>query len=164
MINFHRFIIHENYLIMFIKEFSYNLFWRRIMDNTVKIFFVAVALLYTVLGVGAFGFLQDHFITDNVGTINQANSSTNNTLNNLNEQPKTEYISSDKAINVVHKKVPYYEYTSYSTKLVNGKHPYYLVNAYDLNPNSTNYKNGIGGAKVDAKTGKLLDNGTITQI
>ena len=137
------------------------------MDNTVKIFFVAVVLLYTVLGVGAIGFLQNHFITDNVATINQANSSTNNTLNNLNEQinPQTEYISSDKAINVVHKKVPYYEYTSYSTKLVqNGKHPYYLVNAYDLNPNSTNYNHGIGGAKVDAQSGKLLDNGTITQI
>ena len=109
---------------------------------------------------------KNHFITDNVATINQANSSTNNTLNNLNEQinPQTEYIGSDKAVNVVHKKVPYYDYTSYSTKLVNGKHPYYLVNAYDLNPNSTNYKNGIDGAKVDAKSGKLLDNGTITQI
>jgi hypothetical protein len=135
------------------------------MDNTVKIFFVAVALLYTILGVGAIGLLQDHFITDNVATINQANS-TNNTLNNQEQiKPQKEYISSDKAINVVHKKVPYYEYTSYSTKLVqNGQHPYYLVNAYDLNPNSTNYNHGIGGAKVDAQSGKLLDNGTITQI
>ena len=137
------------------------------MDNTVKIFFVAVVLLYTVLGVGAIGLLHDHFITDNVATINQANSSTNNSLNNLKEQinPQKEYISSDKAINVVHKKVPYYDYTSYSTKLVqNGEHSYYLVNAYDLNPNSTTYNHGIGGVKVDAQSGKLLDNGTITQI
>jgi hypothetical protein len=137
------------------------------MDNSVKIFFVAVVFLYAVLGVGAIGFLQDHLININVDTIDQANSSTNNTLNNQNEQinPQNKYISSDKAINVVHKKVPYYDYTSYSTKFVqNGRHSYYLVNAYDLNPNSTNYNHGINGAKVDAQSGKLLDNGTITQI
>ena len=137
------------------------------MDNTVKIFFVAVVLMYTVLGVGAVGFLQDHLMNNNVAQINQANSSTNNAINNLKEQldPESEYISSDKAINVVHKKVPYYDYTSYSTKLVqNDQHSYYLVDAYDLNPNSTNYKHGIDGAKVDAQSGKLLDNGTITQI
>ena len=34
------------------------------MDNTVKIFFVNGVLLYTVLGVGAIGLLQDHFVTD----------------------------------------------------------------------------------------------------
>jgi hypothetical protein len=137
------------------------------MDNTVKVFFVAVVLIYTVIGVGAIGFLHDHLINDNVAVIDQANSSSNNTPNNLKEQvnPQKEYISSDKAINVIHKKVPYYDYTSYSTKLVqNGQHSYYLVNAYDLNPNSTNYNHGITDAKVDAQSGKLLDNGTLTQI
>lgn len=134
------------------------------MDNSVKIFFVAVVLMYTVLGVGAIGFLHDHLINGNVATIDQANSSSNNAHNNLKDQinPQSAYISSDKAINVVHKKVPYYDYTSYSTKLVqNGNQAYYLVNAYDLNPNSTNYNHGIDGAKVDAQSGKLLDNGTI---
>jgi hypothetical protein len=137
------------------------------MDNSVKIFFVAVVLMYSVLGIGAIGFLQDHLMNVNVATIDQANSSSNNAPNNLKGQinPQNEYISSDKAINVVHKKVPYYDYTSYSTKLVqNGQHSYYLVNAYDLNPNSTDYNHGVAGAKVDAQSGKLLDNGTLTQI
>jgi len=136
------------------------------MDNTVKIFIVAVVLLYTVMGFAAVGFIQGVLFNNNVATINQANSSAN-TLNNqtAHTNPQNKYISSMKAISIVYKKVPDYSYTSYTTKLVqNGQDPYYLVNAYDKNPNSTTYNQGIGGAKVDAKTGDLLDNGTITHI
>lgn len=137
------------------------------MDNSVKIFFIAVILLYTGLGVAAVSVFHSFILNDNVASINQANSSSNNSLNNQTAQPKsqTKYISSLNAIAVVSKNLPDYPYTSYSTKLVqNGNQSYYLVDAYDSNPNSTTYNQGIGNAKVDAKTGKLIDNGTITHI
>jgi len=137
------------------------------MDNSVKIFFVAVVLLYAGLGVAAVSVFHSYFLNDNVASINQANSSVNNSFSNQTAQPEsqTKYISSLKAIAVVSKNIPDYPYTSYSTKLVqNGQQSYYIVDAYDLNPNSTTYNQGIGNAKVDAKTGKLIDNGTITHI
>lgn len=137
------------------------------MDNSVKIFFVAVVLLYAVLGVAAVSVFHFYFSDNNVATINQANSSANSTLTNHTTPPnsQTKYIGTLKAIAVVDKYVPDYPYTSYSTKLVqNGQQPYYIVNAYDLNPNSTTYAHGVGNAKVDAKTGQLLDNGTISHI
>jgi hypothetical protein len=137
------------------------------MDNSVKIFFIAVILLYTGLGVAAVSVFHSYILNDNVASINQANSSSNNSFNNQTAQPKshTKYIGSLNAIAVVSKNIPAYPYTSYSTKLVqNGNQSYYVVDAYDLNPNSTTYNQGIGDAKVDAKTGKLIDNGTITHI
>ena len=137
------------------------------MDNTVKIFIVSVVLLYTVMGFAIVGFIQGDLLNNNIATINQANSPANDAINNQTAKtnPQNKTISSLKAINIVYKKVPDYPYTSYTTKLVqNGQHPYYVVNAYDKNPNSTTYNQGIGGAVVDAKTGNLLDNGTITHI
>ena len=136
------------------------------MDKTVKIFFVAVILLYSVIGVAAISVLHGPFLNNNLATINNANSSANGSSNNHTQgNPQSKYISSVKAINVVNNNVPDYGYTTYTTKLVkNTTNPYYIVNAYDQNPNSTTYKQGLNGAKVDAKTGKLLDNGTITHI
>lgn len=133
------------------------------MDNTVKIFIIAVIILYAVLGVAAGAVLHGYFSNNKDTTINQTNSSVNVTVNNQTTQikPPNNLISPLKAMNIVNKNVLPYRYTSYSAKLVqNGQHPYYLVNAYDQNPNSTTYKQGIGGAKVDAKTGKFLGNGT----
>ena len=137
------------------------------MDNSVKIFFIAVILLYAGLGLAVVSIFHSYILNDNVASINHANSSSNNSFNNQTAQAKsqTKYISSLKAIDIVSKNLPAYPYTSYSTKLVNnGNQSYYLVDAYDLNPNSTTYNHGIGNAKVDAKTGKLIDNGTITHI
>jgi len=100
----------------------------------------------------------------NTSAVNQTNSSLN--VNNTTQtNSQNNLISPTKAIIIVNKNIPANGYTSISAKLLqNGTHPYYLVNAYDKNPNSTTYNQGIGGAKVDAKTGDLLDNGTITHI
>ena len=80
---------------------------------------------------------------------NNSSSKSNTTTQKL--------ISSQEAISIVNKNVPSYGLVNYEAVLVqNGQHPYYLVTAYDQNPNSTTYGEGIGGAKVDAITGQFL--------
>ena len=131
------------------------------MDKTVIIFILAVIILYVALGVVASTALQGYLSNNkNTSTVNHTNSSLN--VNNTTQtKSQNNLISATKAIIIVNKNVPSYGYTSISAKLLqNGTHPYYLVNAYDQNPNSTTYKQTIGDAKVDAKTGKFLGNGT----
>ena len=129
------------------------------MDKTVIIFIIGVIILYGALGVVASTALQGYLSNKNTTTINQTNSSLN--VTNTTNNSQTNLISATKAIIIVNKNVPANGYTSISAKLLqNGTHPYYLVNAYDQN--STNYKQTIGDAKVDAKTGKFLGNGTVS--
>ncbi len=138
------------------------------MDNSVKTLIIIVIILIAVLGVVGGIFLQSYLVNshNNTTAVNQTNStignntSVQNTSNssssksNINTQ---KLISPQEAINIVNKNVPAYGLTSYGAKLVqNGQHPYYLVSAYDQNPNSTTYGEAIGGAKVDAITGQFL--------
>jgi cell division protein YceG involved in septum cleavage len=136
------------------------------VDKTVKSLIIIVVVLVAVLGVTGAIFLQGYLNNSNknVTSANQTNITVNNnsnqtTSNNSNSKTETnsKLISSQEAINIVNKNVPAYGLTSYGAKLVqNGQHPYYLVTAYDQNPNSTTYREGIGGAKVDATTGQFL--------
>ena len=138
------------------------------MDNSVKTLIIIVIILIAVLGVVGGIFLQSYLVNshNNTTAVNQTNStignntSVQNTSNssssksNINTQ---KLISPQEAINIVNKNVPAYGLTSYGAKLVqNGQYPYYLVSAYDQNPNSTTYGEAIGGAKVDAITGQFL--------
>jgi hypothetical protein len=44
----------------------------------------------------------------------------------------------------------------YSAKLVqNGQNPYYEINVYDTDPNSSNYGDIISDSTIDAKTGEF---------
>jgi len=131
------------------------------MDKTIVIFILSVIILYAALGVVASTALQGYLSNNkNTSALNQTNSSLN--VNNTTQtNSQNNLISPTKAIIIVNKNIPANGYTSISAKLLqNGTHPYYLVNAYDQN--STNYKQTIGDAKVDAKTGKFLGNGTVS--
>jgi cytoskeletal protein RodZ len=138
------------------------------LNNTVKLLIIIVIILVAVLGIVGGVFLQGYLANshNNTTAVNQTNStignntSEQNTSNSLSSKSNTtaqKLISSQEAINIVNKNVPAYGLTSYGAKLVqNGQHPYYLVSAYDQNPNSTTYREAIGGAKVDAITGQFL--------
>jgi flagellar basal body-associated protein FliL len=136
------------------------------VNNTVKSLIIIIVVLVAVLGIAGGIFLQGYLNSSNknVTSVNSTNNSVSNSSNQTkanNSNSKTEttqkLISSQEAISIVNKNVPAYGLTSYGAKLVqNGQHPYYLVSAYDQNPNSTTYKEAIGGAKVDAITGQFL--------
>ena len=136
------------------------------MNNTVKSLIIIIVVLVAVLGIAGGIFLQGYLNSSNknVTSVNSTNNSVNNSSNQTkanNSNSKTEttqkLISSQEAISIVNKNVSAYGLTSYGAKLVqNGQHPYYLVSAYDQNPNSTTYREAIGGAKGDAITGQFL--------
>jgi uncharacterized membrane protein YkoI len=74
------------------------------------------------------------------------------------EKPKTNLISAQRAIDIVEQSAPGSDKCTFSAKLYkNSGAPYYLVTAYDAVPGSSTYGEGIGGAKVDARTGVILD-------
>lgn len=70
---------------------------------------------------------------------------------------KQNLISPEQAIKIVKNTVPGYGKLHYSATLTTcrGK-PAYLVTVYDKDPDSETYGQAIGGAYVDATTGKLL--------
>ena len=144
-------------------------------DNTFKtIIIVCLVAIVTILGVSAYFFVNNNNQASMANTNLSANQAVQNASNVFNttsknitstkntakstEKHKTNLISAQRAIDIVEQSSPGSEKCTFSAKLHNnGGAPYYLVTAYDAIPGSSTYGEGIGGAKVDARTGVILD-------
>lgn len=143
-------------------------------DNTFKtIIIVCLVAIVAILGVSAYFFVntsKETMANTNLSAnqaVQNASSVSNTTSKNITstkntakstEKHKTNLISAQRAIDIVEQSSPGSEKCTFSAKLHNnGGAPYYLVTAYDAIPGSSTYGEGIGGAKVDARTGVILD-------
>lgn len=137
-------------------------------DKTFKIIIViSLISIVAILGVSSYLFLSmenQKLAQTNISNItNQTNSAINDTGNVTNKTTKTENkgssvkITAKKAIQIVKNSADHYN-VSFGAELVTStKTPYYLVTAYDDDPTSDSYGEPVGGAKVNAKTGKIMD-------
>ena len=141
-------------------------------NNTFKtIIIVCLVAIVVILGISAYFFISNNnqaSATNNTLSSNQTlqNASNITSKNETNskstakstEKAKTNLISSQRAIDIVEQSAPGSDKCTFSAKLYkNNGAPYYLVTAYDAVPGSSTYGEGIGGAKVDARTGVILD-------
>lgn len=134
------------------------------MDKRAKILLIIFLILIAAVSV-SLGYLltnPNKKIAKNTANLtNQTNNTTKNysTVTNRTKTTKTSnsgFISAQKAINIVKHSIPSVN-CSFSAELISSANPpFYLVTAYDNNPKSPYYGESVGGAKVDAKTGKIL--------
>jgi uncharacterized protein YpmB len=133
------------------------------MNKTTKILLIAFLILITAVSVSLC-----YLITNsNKNTSTNVSNHTNNTTTQINYTQTTKtkkttkssnsgLISARKAISIVKHSAPSVNCT-FSAKLITSSNPpYYLVNVYDNNPQHSSYGWAIGGAKVNAKTGKII--------
>ncbi len=139
------------------------------MDTRTKMVLIVIFILVAVIGlVGGFileGYLQNNdknssVLVNNSSVENQSINSNVSTDKNETQQKSSDsgLISPQEAIKVVKETAGPSFNVRYEAKLVqNGENPYYLITVYDTKVNSSTYGVAIGGAKVDAKTGKFLE-------
>ena len=136
-------------------------------DNIFKIIIViCIVAIVGILWVSAYYFVNNNnkAVAANQ-TIQNTTNAPNSTLNTTNQSKATQkptthvnLISAQRAIDIVEQSAPWSENCRFSAKLYkNNGAPYYLVTAYDNVQGSPTYGEGIGGAKVDARTGVILD-------
>ena len=136
------------------------------MENkNIKIWIISLIIIGAV--AGASFYLLSNMESQKINTNNTNNLSTsanNTTLQNNSSQTKktnatteSSVISAKKAISIVKNSAPSYN-CRFSAKLIkSGVTPYYMVTVYDDNSNSSTYGEAIGGAKVNAKTGAIIE-------
>ena len=136
------------------------------MDNRSKMIIVVICVFVAIVGVvaGLFldGYLQNNSRNSSVLT-NNSSVESNVTVSpgeNVTHQKSNDsgIISPQEAIKVAKEAAgPSYN-VRYEAKLVqNGQNPYYLITVYDTKVNSSTYGVAIGGAEVDAKTGRFIE-------
>ncbi|MGZ7119433.1 MAG: PepSY domain-containing protein [Methanobacterium sp.] len=137
------------------------------MDNRFKIIII-VCLVFIVSIFGSYSYFSINNATKtnnssnaNITVQNSTGSSSSLNQNSGSTQSgsNTNLISAQRAIDIVEQSNPNKNAKirfSAELKQNNGA-PYYLVTVYDTNRNSSTYGQGIGGAKVDARTGVILD-------
>lgn len=136
-------------------------------DKTFKtIIVISLIFIVAILGVSAYLFLNmenQKLSQNNISNItNQINSTINDTTNKTNKTTKTENkktsikITAKQAIKIVKNSIPHYNVNFGAELITSTKTPYYLVTAYDDDPTSESYGEPVGGAKVNAETGKIM--------
>jgi len=126
------------------------------MDNKIKLLIGVIILIFLLsLSLSYFLYKPDNVSNNSSNVSIQFNNSNNGTINTT-KSTKSGYITKQQAINSIKKYGT--STTRYTAKLItsNGE-PYYLITAYDIDPNSETYGWAIGGAKVDARTGRLIE-------
>ena len=133
------------------------------MDRLTSVLIVVVIILIGIVSA-AFGYIYLSGSKNPINPINQTsiNQSVQNTSNvthtTVKKTTPTNLISAQRAIDIVQQSSPGSTNIRFSAKLINNNGaPYYLVTVYEDDPTSDVYGQSIGGAKVDAKTGVILD-------
>lgn len=130
------------------------------MDKTVKTLIIVVIILVAVLGVVGGVFLQGYLSDNKNDTLANQTNPVNVTVNNQTNQTKVQnnFISAQKAISISKQNMPIPGKVRYTAKLVQNSQfsPFYEINVYDIDPNSTYYGDIISDSTVDARTGQFL--------
>jgi hypothetical protein len=130
------------------------------MDKTVKTLIIVVIILVAVLGIVGGVFLQGYLSDNKNETVLNQTNPVNATVDNQTNQTKVQnnFISAQKAISISKQNMPISGEVRYSAKLVQNSNqfsPFYEINVYDIDPNSTTYGDIISDSTVDAKTGQF---------
>jgi hypothetical protein len=125
------------------------------MDNKIKLLIGVIIVIFAVSVSLSYLLYNPNNVSNNSSNVSiQINNSNNSTINTT-KTTKSVYITKQQAINSVKKYGT--STTRYTAKLItNDGDPYYLITAYDNDPDSEYYGWAIGGAKVDAITGRLI--------
>ena len=128
------------------------------MDKKTKILLIIFLTLIAAVSISV-GYILTNPNKNNTKNTTNLTNQTNNTTIIYNETKKTtvtsKYITPQQAINSVRKYGT--STTTYSAKLITSDGaPYYLVTAYQGNRSDPLYGEPIGGAKVDARTGRFI--------
>lgn len=142
----------------------------KMKDNTFKMIIIGCLIaIVCIFGVLAYSFVSANNKAPALNNASnqslQNNSNSTNGTGNVTKtvvktvKSKTNLISAQRAIDIVEESCPGGPGdTRFGAQLINNNGaPYYLVTAYDDNSSSSTYGEGIGGAKVDARTGVILD-------
>ena len=127
------------------------------MDKNTKILLIIVLILIAAISISL-----SYILTRQVQNLNNNSTNTNKTNKTTiiyNEAKKTtmtrKYITPQQAIDSVRKYGT--SNTYYSAELITSDGaPYYLITAYQGNRSSPLYGEPIGGAKVDARSGRFI--------
>lgn len=136
-------------------------------NNSFKIIIIAcIVFIVAVSGSYAYFSINDTLKANNSSNKNITVQNSSGSTSSLNQnagsgqtESKTNLISAQRAIDIAEQSNPNKKaILRFSAELIqNNGAPYYLVTVYENNKSSQYYGMAIGGAKVDARTGVILD-------
>lgn len=125
------------------------------LEKRIKLFIGVIIIIFVVSVSLSYFLYKPNNVSNNTTNVSIQINNSNNTTINTAKTSKSGYITKQQAINTVKKYGT--STTRYTAKLItNDGDPYYLITAYDNDPDSEYYGWAIGGAKVDARTGRLI--------